>query len=164
MLYFSYGSNMSYQRLSRRTPSASLVCIASLSHHALRFHKTGRDRSAKCDAFYTGKAGDVVVGVVFHITPAERRHLDDAEGLGRGYEAKTVELVNTQGEALEAFTYYATSIDPSLLPYHWYKHHVLVGCRENRLPSAYVDQIASIASIEDPDHERAIREMSIHLA
>jgi hypothetical protein len=164
MLYFSYGSNMSYRRLSQRTPSAEFVCVATLSHHRLRFHKTGRDRSAKCDALFTGKAEDVVFGVVFRIAPAERRHLDHAEGLGQGYEAKKVALISAAREPVEAFTYYATAIDPSLLPYHWYKQHVLIGCRENRLPPAYVDQIASIASIEDPDTERALREMSIHLA
>ncbi len=164
MLYFSYGSNMSYRRLSQRTPSAEFVCVASLSHHSLRFHKLGRDRSAKCDAFFTGQAEDIVVGVVFCIAPAERRHLDHAEGLGQGYEAKRVELISSEREPVEAFTYYATAIDPSLHPYHWYKQHVLFGCRENGLPPAYVDRIVSIPSIEDPDPERAQREMSIHLA
>jgi len=162
MLYFSYGSNMSHRRLRQRTPSAEFVAMALLSHHSLRFHKAGRDDSAKCDAFFTDQAEDVVFGVVFHIDPAEREHLDRAEGLGAGYESKTVSLITPKFEPIEAFTYYATSIDESLSPYHWYKEHVLVGSRENNLPNRYTQAITLIESIADPDKKRAAREAALY--
>ena len=54
--------------------------------HRLEFHKVGRDGSAKCDAFETGNPDDSVIGVVFDIHTAEKNYLDQAEGLGVGYD------------------------------------------------------------------------------
>ena len=59
-------------------------------------------------------------------------------------------------------TYYATKIDPGRKPYHWYKHHVLTGATENGLPNEYVEKIATIESIADPNPERNEREMEIY--
>ena len=39
MLYFSYGSNMSLQRMKERVPGAELISIATLFEHQLKFHK-----------------------------------------------------------------------------------------------------------------------------
>ena len=63
MLYFAYGSNLSSARMAARVPSARVVARAQLPGHALRFHKVGRDGSAKCDActcppFATALTGD----------------------------------------------------------------------------------------------------------
>jgi hypothetical protein len=38
---------------------------------------------------------------------------------------------------------------------------VLVGAREHGLPGLYVDEIAAVASISDPDRERSRREFEI---
>ena len=57
------------------------------------------------------------------------------EGLGAGYEEKRVTVSRRGGVSVVALTYYATRIDETLLPYAWYKHHVLAGAREMALPS-----------------------------
>lgn len=162
MLYFAYGSNMSQRRLRERVPSAEFISLANLERHAIRFHKCGRDGSAKCDAYHTGDSGDSVIGVVFLIDPGHRHHLDAAEGLGNGYATKSVELLTPEHTLLEAFTYYATAIDTQLKPYSWYHEHVLRGCRENALPASYVRRIESIACIQDDDALRASRELAIY--
>lgn len=162
MLYFAYGSNMSRARLQRRVASAHFVSVATLRQHALRFHKRGADGSAKCDAFFSGAADDQVIGVVFRIEPDEKPTLDRAEGLGTGYQQKSVEVVTADRRVVVAFTYCATDIDPQLKPFHWYKAHVLQGCRDNGLPSAYARSIAEVASIDDPDPARAARERAIY--
>jgi len=162
MLYFAYGSNMSSRRLQQRVPSAQPVSIATLPQHRLEFHKIGKDNSAKCNALQTHLHDHFVMGVVFDIHHQEKTHLDQAEGLGNGYETKQVSLINDSGEKLQAFTYYATHIDDALAPYHWYKQHVLHGAQEHGLPGFYIESIRQIDSIEDPSEQRAAKETAIH--
>ena len=161
MLYFSYGSNMSLARLRSRAASARFHTIAALPAHRLRFHKTGRDGSAKCDAEHTGNTADQVTGVVYEIADADKPALDRHEGLGSGYEDKHVEVVTDTG-TITAFTYFATHVDDSLKPFHWYKQHVLIGARENHLPADYIARIEAVDSMDDPDAARQARELAIH--
>lgn len=158
MNYFAYGSNMSLRRLQARVPAARPLGTAVLAGHALRFHKAGRDGSAKCDAFHTADVSDAIHGVLFHIDDAGKSVLDRVEGLGAGYDEKQVTLAC----GTTAITYVATHIDEGLLPFHWYKQHVLVGAREARLPVDYVGLIECHPSREDPDAARHARETSIH--
>ena len=153
---------MSTPRLTGRVHSARAVTIAQLHKHKLKFHKRSGDRSAKCDAEYTNNVGDVVYGVVFQISAAEKPELDIKEGLRNGYEGKIVSVIAQNGETLDAVTYYATNIDPSLNPYDWYKEHVIRGAREHGLPPEYIATIDAINSMPDPDTERHKRELSIY--
>lgn len=162
MFYFAYGSNMSSRRLKARVPSAKFICFATLRQHELVFHKISQDGSGKCDVYFTGSDRDAVIGVIFEIDEREKPALDLIEGLGNGYEQKPVELVTRSGEMTQAYTYYATHIDPTLRPYHWYKQHVLRGAEEFGLPEKYIDGIRIIESLTDPDSERHVRELAIY--
>ena len=163
MKYFSYGSNMSLKRIRSRTPSAVVDSVACLSGHVMKFRKrSNKDGSAKCDVVETSNRDDVVWGVVFEIDDVEKTYLDNAEGLGYGYEQKAVELTGPDGKTLRAYTYYATDIDDGLKPFTWYTEHVLRGARENGLPAEYIAGIEEIESIQDPDRERHERELSIY--
>lgn len=161
MKYFAYGSNMSLARLRQRVPSAAVIGVYSLAGHALRFHKSGQDGSAKCDAFYTG-ADDQLYGVLFDIDLNEKAALDRAEGLGVGYGEKVVQLQNENGDYVEAITYYALQIDDSLKPYRWYVNHVVMGAREARLPLDYLRIIEFVESVDDLDTARDIRERELY--
>lgn len=163
MRYFSYGSNMSLRRLKapKRVPSAQKLCVAKLPEHRLMFHKKSSDGSAKCDAYYTGDRNDFVLGVLFEVDQSEKEQLDRVEGLGSGYQEKEVTLLTDSGEE-SAVVYYATDIDPNLKPYSWYKHHVLVGARENNLPAEYVFGIEGVDSIVDQDRARESKELNIY--
>jgi cation transport regulator ChaC len=163
MLYFAYGSNMSLARLRQRTPSARRISVGALSGHRLCFHKVShRDGSAKCDALETGLEQDRVWGVVYRIAPEERVLLDQAEGLGQGYQRAWVDLRLQGGEVCRAFLYRATLIDRRLAPFTWYKQHVLVGARENGLPDDYVRLIEAVYALQDADRERNRSETRIH--
>ena len=162
MIYFSYGSNMSFKRLNARISNITRLGVAMLSHHDLRFHKASeKDGSAKCDIFETSDPEHLVIGVVYEIDPLEKPILDKYEGLGCGYEIKQVS-VEMDGDLINAFAYYATHINQDLKPLHWYKEHVLRGARENELPDHYIRQIESIHSIDDHDVERHARELEIY--
>jgi hypothetical protein len=157
MLYFAYGSNMHTARLRERVPSSTFRAVAALPGHALRFHKRGRDGSAKCDAYASGRPTDAVHGVVFALAAAERPALDRAEG--SGYCAAPVLLHTSSGATLNAYTYLAVpaAIDAALLPFRWYLDLVVAGAYAHGLPAAYVARLAETPAHADPDTERATR-------
>lgn len=163
MHYFAYGSNMSLSRLRARVPSAQALGCWSLREHDLRFHKCSNDGSAKCDAYFTSDAGDIIYGVLFKMDPGEKPALDKAEGLGYGYKEKEVTLTAQDGASIKATTYVATRTDGNMKPYSWYLNHVLVGAREALLPADYIElKIASVEAVEDGDRDRDASERAIH--
>lgn len=163
MHYFAYGSNMSRSRLRERVPSAEALGCFALNGHDLRFHKSSKDGSGKCDAYFTLDTQSVIYGVLFKIDPNEKSALNRAEGLGHGYDEKEVTVTGDDGSSVKATTYFATNINESLKPYSWYVNHVLVGAREAVLPSDYIEaKITSVASVEDSDKERDGRERATY--
>lgn len=163
MHYFAYGSNMSLSRFKKRVPSAKFLGCHRLTKHDLRFHKTSKDGSGKCDAYLTSDPHDVVYGALFEIDPIEKTALDKAEGLGFGYDQKQVVVTSNDDSLIEAVTYIASTIDDTLKPYSWYMNHVLVGAHEISLPVNYIQtKISSIETTEDCNRERDARERSIH--
>ncbi len=162
VMCFAYGSNMSERRLQARVASAQKHAIAKLSRNQLRFHKQSLvDGSAKCDVFYTGNQQDCVWGVVFSLNQTELAVLDRIEG--KGYDRVWLEVETESGEVLQVISYKANCIDASLLPYDWYKDHVLVGAREAGLAAEYIARIEAVEAQLDPDHERRKKELAIYL-
>lgn len=153
---------MSSRRLQQRVPSAKPVCVATLSEHRLSWHKKGADNSAKCDAEHTGDERHLIMGVVFEILESEKTTLDQYEGLGNGYEQKTITVESNDGKTISALTYYATHIDKNLKAYHWYKEHVIRGAREHGLHHEYISLVDETESIADEDEERHHRELLIY--
>lgn len=157
IVYFAYGSNMRTERLRFRTPGCKVIGPATLVGHELRFHKSSKDGSAKCDAFLTGVSTDLVVGILFSIPGSQKAALDKAEGLGNGYEEATITVMTVDGKAVDAVTYLASegAIDDKLKPYQWYKAFVESGAKEHGIPDAYVQKyILDVAAVPDPDVSR----------
>jgi hypothetical protein len=156
LLYFAYGSNLHPIRLLERVPSACLVEPARLPGHDLRFHKRGGDGSAKCDAAWTGRESDAVLGAVYRLAAHERMLLDGFEGEGRGYDRREI-VVEGAGGRRAVFTYLAArdAIDATLRPFDWYRGLVLAGTRRLAFPAAYVARVASVEAVADPDPARA---------
>lgn len=153
MYYFGYGSNMLLSRIQTRVPSAEFVTTARLDDHALRFHKRSRDGSGKCNVI--PEADQSVYGVVFDVSSADLRSLDEAEQQGRRYRRKQV-TVHGEHATMDAFAYVAEPfyIDDSLLPYEWYHALVLAGAQQHDLPTPYIDQVAAIPTCPDPNRQR----------
>lgn len=153
LTYFAYGSNMLTERLRRRVPSTRPLGRGRLDGWGLRFHKRGRDGSAKCDIVESDEG--VVYGVLFDIDAAERPLLDAAEGLGGGYELAEISVVTGRAKK-EAFCYVASEdhIDASLKPFGWYRDFVLHGALEHELPPAYRRRIRQIEARADERSRR----------
>lgn len=158
---------MSLKRLQSedRVPNARRLEICTLAHHDLRFHKISKDGSSKCDAFFTGQDSDRIWGMLYEINELYLPALRNAEGLGYGYEEKSVIVFDQQNRQHTAMTYFASSayIGHDLKPYEWYKNHVLTGAEEGFLPEDYIARIEVVACVQDPETSRAEKEFSIYL-
>jgi gamma-glutamylcyclotransferase len=160
--YFAFGSNMASHRLLQRLPNAKVSGIAQLKKHRLSFRKNHVGESGKCDIELTDNSVDVVIGVVYQISEDDRLILDQYEGLGWVYDSKQVEVTMDSKEILSAFTYTALDIGTSILPFHWYKEHVLRGAIEHGFPAEYIQFIERFESKPDSDQQRSERELCIY--
>lgn len=154
--YFAYGSNMHPRRLAIRVPSSRCIDIVRVSGYRLRFHKVGRDDSAKCNMLYTGESLDHVYGVVYQMRADERYALDQAEGLGGGYELVEMDVGSTtQGHRVFMYQAQAGYVDDRLKPYDWYHQLVLSAAIHHQFPQDYIQRIRAVEARPDPDAERA---------
>ncbi|WP_440873956.1 gamma-glutamylcyclotransferase family protein [Thalassotalea sp. PLHSN55] len=160
--YFAYGSNMSLLRLQERVPSAKRLGSFYLQQHQLCFHKVSDDGSGKCDAFQPHKSDDVIIGALFEMHANDKAALDQAEGLGYGYNEKNVHVRNHAGDTVEAFLYYAIKIDSAMKPYSWYANHVITGALEINVPVNYLERIKAVETIEDPDKQRDAKQRALY--
>lgn len=150
--YAAYGSNLHPRRLRERIASAKLIGTSYLREYTLRFHKRGRDLSAKCGFSQCGQGMHVAV---YEMDAAGKRDLDRIEGVGRGYEVHHVDVPGFG----KCFTYLAekTHIDDLLHPFDWYREMVLLGCLMHAFPAAYCQRIAALPVQVDPDLRRRRR-------
>jgi gamma-glutamylcyclotransferase len=106
---------------------------------------------------------DLVWGVLFDFDASEKHLLDQAEGLGHGYDEFTAAVEAEDGRQDEALLYIAASshIDNTRQPYSWYKRFVIEGARHHGIPKDYIDFLNSFQAREDPHHTRDERERAI---
>jgi gamma-glutamylcyclotransferase len=159
MKYFAYGSNMLTERLTRRASGARCLGTARALGRRLAFHKRSSDGSGKCDIPLTGNNSDVVYGVLFDVPDSRRPALDEREGVGYGYEASPIEVLESDSSPILAIAYLATAddVDPRLVPYDWYHRLVVTGMRQHQLPDDYVSSVVATRSVPDPDPRRKTR-------
>lgn len=153
--YFAYGSNLHPVRLMERVPSANLVATAHLDGYRLTFEKRSNDGSSKCNIVKSDVGSESVHGAIYSLDAAHRQLLDKFEGLGIGYTDTRIEFGH-QGQVFDCFTYLAkpSHIEGDLRPYHWYKEIVVLGAVYLGFPASYVNTIAAVDSMDDPDESR----------
>jgi hypothetical protein len=104
-----------------------------------------------------------VYGVIWEVASHHKPTLDHFEGLGVAYDETwltVTDLASDRQFEVQAYVGNVTAL--GIRPYTWYKHHVLAGAREHRLPTAYVRALERIEARIDPDTERHSREMVLH--
>jgi gamma-glutamylcyclotransferase len=150
-------------RLRGRVSSARPVAVAQLLRHRFAFEKRSDDGSAKGNAANTGRESDVVWGVVFDIDPVQKPDLDHAEGLGHGYDEKTVTVTDKSNQGHECAMYYAQLSHVVMdQPYCWYKRFVVDSAQQHGLPQEYIDEyLAAPPAKNDADKQRDARNWRI---
>jgi hypothetical protein len=156
VLYFAYGSNLDWDQMRSRCPSAQFVAVVTLPDHRLVFPRFSVGR--RCDvASIAAAEREVVWGVVYEIDGSDRNALDACEGFHphrdparNAYEPTQIEVVNRgrPAEPLEVFTYVARpqrGFTPRG-PDQAYLGLILRGARHWGLPEAYCRFLASHAA------------------
>jgi hypothetical protein len=163
VLVFAYGSNLCLQRIGARVGRVEPVGVGFVRGHVLRFHKHGRDGSAKADAYFTGAPGDLVWGAIYRLGRVDKQRLDRFEGLGRDYLEFRVEVDSPNGMPVGALIYRASPevIDPARKPFSWYIRLCATGARQHALPASWVAMIEAADAVEDPQAERHELELAV---
>ena len=126
----------------------------------MTFDKVSTDGSGKCNIEATNDRADRVYGVLFSIEKRESPDLDEAEGLGSGYQKGEVRVVSPGGAQM-AVAYIADATNSLLLPYDWYKEFVVRGAIEHQLPAVYVRRLQTTISQRDSNDRRRARNVAI---
>lgn len=159
LLYFAYGSNMLWQRLQTRCPSATFITTGRADGYRLQFAKTSVDGSGKATVMLAdGATVAKVYGCLFEIRKDEFETLDQIEGYPDHYDRDNNFAVLTPGSRAPSVTrtYIARSdkIDPAKKPYHWYHALVVAGARQNQLPEDYISGLEKVETMRDPQPGR----------
>jgi gamma-glutamylcyclotransferase len=160
---FCYGSNLSSRCLHVRTPGAKFLTIAYLKDHKLLFNKPSKHGAGKANLKASADANDLVWGAVYSIPAAEMRAFAYSEG--KGYDEGNFTVLSKRNVEIPVTIYFAAGDDcnDTLMPYDWYKAHILNGAEEHGLPDEYIEMLRGINSFPDPDEDKTKSELSIYL-
>lgn len=154
---FSYGSNMLFNRIKTRAESARIYAKAHIKGYKLKFHKrSSKDGSGKANILDTNNSEDIIWGIVVCIDKSDKTKLDRIEGLGYGYEEKSLIVTLENNEEIKTTAYVATNdyIDDNLKPFDWYYNFVVAGAKENNFDIDYIKNIEKVEFDIDPDESR----------
>jgi hypothetical protein len=151
MLYFGYGSNMNWEQMRGRCPSASFVGAAVLGDHKLAFTRKSVTRGCGVADAVRAEHGKLW-GVVYEISDRDIGKLDQSEGYRPGRDKNSywrrecfVLLGGDKQRPLTVVSYFAEPEPNPPLPNSEYKELIVSGARHWHLPTDY---IASLETIE----------------
>jgi gamma-glutamylcyclotransferase len=145
--YFAYGSNLSRQRMEKRTGPVHAARVARLKDFRLAFNVTdaaGVERYANIVPTARGE----VWGVVYRMSAEALVALDRYEEVAEGcYSREIVEVDTLDGEQLQAEVYIGgpKRTIAEGRPSERYLKIVLAGANEHKLPVEYIRHIESLA-------------------
>ncbi|MBN2505343.1 MAG: gamma-glutamylcyclotransferase [Verrucomicrobia bacterium] len=151
MLYFAYGSNMDWERMTHasRAAHAQFLFKALLPNHKLAF--TCRTDAGTGAADIVPAVGNAVWGVVYHIEPEDRENLDRRRGVLLEECRPDTVVLHPEGDlsrTLKAFTYVVCrKLATHQPPTRQYLNWLLNGARQARLPDAYIETLQRIETL-----------------
>ena len=153
--YFAYGSNLDANTfLGRRRMAPLETRVAVLQDFALRFDlpigpgERGVANVVPCE-------GDEVWGVLYLLTHREAARLDRTEGVHHGaYGRLAIEVRDTAGTPIGAFTYHSTRGQAGRKPSQRYLGLLISGALQHGLPAQYVARLQSIPlAVDERDRQ-----------
>jgi gamma-glutamylcyclotransferase len=158
MLYFAYGSNMDWNQMRDRCPSAQFVCAALLRDHRLEFTRYSNSVDHKCGvADAVAAEGAKVWGVVYKIAEEEIARLDRCEGFRPGRERDANHYVReerhvyrdgNEKQPLLVRIYFAIREPNPPLPSVEYTRLIVEGAEYWHLPQTYIDELRRIRTTD----------------
>ena len=147
MYYFAYGSNMNWEQMQRRCPSARFICIASLKDYRFAIARHSRLRNCGTANIFAD-SGCEVWGIVYEVSDPDLIILDTFED---GYLREKI-LVHAEGDGqgpVEVLVYIAEKEDAVPLPNSEYKRLIVEGARQWKIPEAYCAMLEQIQAGTD---------------
>jgi gamma-glutamylcyclotransferase (GGCT)/AIG2-like uncharacterized protein YtfP len=151
-LYFAYGSNLSWEQIQKRCPSAKYITNAVLPDHELLFTRESKTtwECGVADAVY--KQDGEVWGVVYEINEKDLLALDKNEGFyGKGkknsYNREPTEVVcvnNNIEKKARVDIYFAVCQENPPLPSQEYKDVIVNGAKYWKFPEHYISELGKI--------------------
>ena len=150
MLYFAYGSNLDWNQIKGRCPSAGFFAVAQLKDHRLAFtRKSARRGGGSADA--VPEPGCSVWGIIYQMDEDEITALDEAEDYvpGRsqnGYNRQRcyVYADGNEEKPILVSLYFAEKQENPPLPSAAYKQLIVEGAKHWRLPPEYIEHLEQI--------------------
>ncbi len=144
--YFAYGSNLSIERMERRTGQTHERRLAFLDGYRFAFNQRGKD--GHTHANIVPSAGSRVWGAIYRCDADALARLDHFEGVADGqYERRTVQVMSDKRtESAVAYIAGVACTGPDGQPTMEYLAHILVGAKEHGLPEEYVQAIERLAT------------------
>jgi gamma-glutamylcyclotransferase len=152
MLYFAYGSNMDWQRMKERCPSARFVCIALLESFNFDFKWKCRDGHGVMNVVEDPTSE--VWGVVYQIDELDIGRLDYKEGYrpGRPMEKNSYKRIEAMvydgGDRKKPLTVWTYRVVKPLaeeeMTIQAYKDHFVNGAHYWHLPPKYIERLEAV--------------------
>ena len=156
MLYFAYGSNLDWEQMRQRCPSARFVCVAKLDGY--RFGITRESTTRRCGvANCVPDEGSEVWGVVYEIDDIDIGALDNSEGYRPGRpreknayvrEERHVYRDGAMDDPLAVEVYFGIPKGDPSPPSGDYMRLVIDGALNWHLPQRYIEELESIKKDE----------------
>lgn len=87
ILYFAYGSNLSFDQMAKRCPDSCFLGRARLYRHAFQINQRGF-----ANVVETRDPGDFVDGLCYRLSTNDELSLDRSEGVPTAYQKKELEV------------------------------------------------------------------------
>jgi gamma-glutamylcyclotransferase (GGCT)/AIG2-like uncharacterized protein YtfP len=151
MLYFAYGSNLHWEQMKNRCPSARFVCVAKLAGYRLAFTRfSDRRRCGVADVLET--EGNEVWGVLYELDECDFGPLDQYEGHVPGrrnnaYNRIELQVLRDGDERQPVAAWIYVVCDRSErehAPNAEYKGLLTAGARHWQLPQPYIALLDAI--------------------
>jgi gamma-glutamylcyclotransferase (GGCT)/AIG2-like uncharacterized protein YtfP len=147
LYYFAYGSNMNWEQMQRRCPSARFVCVARLRDYRFAIARHSRLRNCGTANIFAEKGSDVW-GIVYDVSEPDLTILDGYED---GYQREML-VVRSSSDSLdpvETLVYIAQKEDTVPLPNPEYKRLIIDGARHWNIPESYCSMLEQIQTMSD---------------
>ena len=129
--------------MKRRCRSAKFVAAVTLRDYELNFTGTSSMWGGGVADLNPAK-GKVVEGVLWEITEADLKGLDEYEGYPKVYVRRNVELETPDGQKMQAFAYFMARPGLHKAPSRRYLRLLVSGAEEHGLSDGYITSLEAI--------------------
>ncbi|MFA4842985.1 MAG: gamma-glutamylcyclotransferase family protein [Candidatus Omnitrophota bacterium] len=136
MLYFAYGSNLNYEQMKKRCPSATFIKKTYIEGYKFVYDGHSSSRGGSVANIIESK-GSVVCGGLFEINEDNLAALDCYEGYPKSYDRKEFPVKDDKGQIDTAIIYFR--VEKTLaLPSEAYRNIVIQGAKNCGLSEDYI--------------------------